>query len=234
MDRVLKLLLGALLILPAGLYAQRSSEAGGFIGVSNYMGDLAPSPLAANETRLAFGGHYRYMLNPQAGLKGSVTFSKLTGADANIPLPNPYPGVRRWEMETGILEIALQAEWHPLGESRFNNAGVYRRQISPFVALGLGLAFGNAEVRVPANDKARFPEPDYKSAFLVFPMTLGMRFDITESIILTGEFSVRGTLSDYLDGISQNGNPDANDHYLFGGISVLYLIEAEFGPSYSN
>ena len=111
---------------------------------------------------------------------------------------------------------------------------MYQRQISPFIGAGLGLAFGDAKVKVPDNDKTRFPEADDKSAFIVFPMTIGIRFDVTEALIVTGEFSVRGTFSDYLDGVSQNGNPNANDHYMFGGISILYLIEADFGPSYSN
>lgn len=223
-----------LLILPFSALSQRSSEAGLFIGVSNYMGDLAPAPLAANETNLAFGGHYRYMLNPKTGVKGSVSYAKLSGSDANIPLADPRPGVRRWEMETGLLEAALQMEWHPLGSSRFNNAGVYQRQLSPFIGAGLGLAFGDAEVKVPEDDQARFPEADDKSAFIVFPVTLGIRFDLSESLILTGEFSVRGTFTDYLDGISQSGNPDANDHYMFGGVSILYLIEADYGPSPSK
>ena len=233
MNKLTSLLI-ILLALPLGLFAQHSSEAGIFIGVSNYMGDLAPSPLAANETNLAFGGQYRYMLNPKTGLKGSATYTKLSGADANVPLQDPSVGVRRWKMETRLLEAALQAEWHPLGASRFNNAGVYQRQISPFIGAGVGLAFGTAKVNVPEDDKTRFPETDSQSAFLVFPMTLGIRFDVTESLILTGEFSVRGTFSDYLDGVSQNGNPNTNDHFMFGGISLLYLIDAEFGPSYGN
>ncbi|MCO6480820.1 MAG: hypothetical protein J5I94_29530 [Phaeodactylibacter sp.] len=227
-------LLTAFLLFPICLFGQASSEAGVFIGVANYMGDLAPSPLAANETRIAFGGHFRRMLNPKAALKGSVSFGKLTGADANIPMTETRVASRGWEMSTGILEAALQMEWHPLGGPRFNNAGVYQRQISPFIGAGLGLAFGDAKVKVPQNDQTRFPEADDKSAFIVFPMTLGIRFDVTESLIVTGEFSVRGTFTDYLDGVSENGNPGANDHYMFGGISILYLIEADYGPSYSN
>ena len=233
MKKLITLLI-VLWILPLWLFAQRSSEAGIFIGVSNYMGDLAPSPLAANETNLAFGGQYRYMFNPKVGLKGSATYGKLTGSDANVPLQNPASNVRRWEMKTGILEAALQAEWHPLGASRYNNAGVYQRQISPYLGAGLGLAFGSADVMVPKNDPTRFPESDAKSAFLVFPLTVGIRFDVTESLILAGEFSVRSTITDYLDGISKNGNPGANDHYMFGGISLLYLIEADFGASHRN
>lgn len=218
-----------MLFLGTSMSAQRSSEAGIFIGVANYMGDMAPTPIAANETNLAFGGHYRYMLAPKLGIKGSVSFGKISGDYANKP-----SSTRDLSMETGLLEIALQAEWHFFGTSRFNNAGVYRKQASPFISAGLGATFGESEITAPETDKNNYPEVDDKSAFLVFPITVGMRFDISESFILSGEFGVRGTFTDYLDGISQTGNPDANDHYLFAGFSVTYLIEAEYGPSYRN
>lgn len=214
------------------LNAQRSTEAGLFFGASNYMGDLAPSPLAANETNLAFGGHYRYMVGPKLGLKGSVSFGKISGSDTNIPRAEPRQASRRLEMEAGLLEVALQAEWHILGTSRYNNAGLYSRQASPFISAGLGLAFAEAKVSTHQIDKYRFPEPGAKSAFIVLPVSAGVRFDLTEAISLSGEFGVRATFSDYLDGLSAYANPDRNDYYLFTGISVLYLIDAEYGPRY--
>jgi OOP family OmpA-OmpF porin len=229
MQRFLLIILGALLYFMPTANAQRSSEAGIFLGVANYMGDFAPTPIAASETNLVFGGQYRYMLNTQLGIKGSVSFGKISGDYLNKP-----GSTRDLQMETGLLEIGLQAEWHFLATSRFNNAGVYTRQASPFIGGGLAVAFGESKVTAPLNDTNRYPEADDKSAFVVFPITLGMRFDISEGIIMTGEFGLRATLSDYLDGVSQTGNPDKNDHYFFGGISVLYLIEAEYVPAYRN
>ncbi len=228
-----KSLLLATLLLCSTFYifAQTSSEAGLFIGVANYMGDLAPKPIAANETQLAFGGQYRYMVHPKIGIKGSVSFAKISGADANKPTSSPDMNRRDWEMEAGILEVAIQGEYHFLGQSRFNNAGLYNRQASPYIGLGLGLTFGDAEVDTNGSNSARFPEADDTSSFIVFPVTLGIRFDITESLIMSGEFGLRATLSDYLDGISVNGNPDANDHYFLAGVSVLYLINADYGAS---
>ncbi|HKK79099.1 MAG TPA: DUF6089 family protein, partial [Phaeodactylibacter sp.] len=208
--------------LPFAL-GQRSTEAGLFLGVSNYMGDLSPTPIAANETQFAFGGHYRYMLNDKLGLKASVAFAKISGADVNKPVVNPNPNPRRFSMEAGLLEFAIQGEWHPLATPRFDNAGLYTRQCSPYVGFGLGLIFAEAEVQAGNNSKVQFPEPDDASAFIALPMTLGMRFDIGEYLILSGEFGLRVTFSDYLDGVSQNGNPETNDHYFMGGISVLYL-----------
>lgn len=221
-----------LLLLPItiSLYGQRSSEAGLFIGASNYMGDFAPTPIAANETKWVVGGQYRYMLNPKLGIRGGVNYGRFSGDYFNKPNNN----TRDLQMELDLLEVTLQGEWHFLAKGRFNNAGVFNRQFSPYIGLGIGVAFGEAEVTGPNNDRLRYPEPDDKSAFLVFPMALGLRMDLSEDLILTGEFGLRATTTDYFDGVSQTGNPNKNDHYFFTGFSVLYLIEADYGSSYSN
>jgi hypothetical protein len=222
-----------LIVLP--LHAQRSSEAGIFLGASNYMGDLSPKPLAANETNFAFGAQYRYLLNPHFGLKGSVSLGKISGDDFNVPrAPVNGQPPRQWKMEAGIFEVAMQAEWHFLGKPRYNQVGLFVPQASPFISAGLGLALTEAEVIVPAHEKIRFPEPGDKSAFIVFPLSVGLRFDLTEYLLIAGEFGIRATFSDYLDGLSKSLNSQHNDYYLFAGFTFLYLIDAEITRSYRN
>lgn len=221
--------------IPLSAFAQGSTEAGLFLGASNYMGDLSPSPVAANETHLAVGGQYRQMFTPTFGIRGTVSISKLSGDDANKPIPFPQEGNRRWSMEAGLFEVAMHAEWHPMAEARFNNAGLYKRQFSPFVGLGFGLAFAESEVSITdEKDRLKFPENGDKSSFFVTPITLGIRFDVTDIWMISGEFGVRPTFSDYLDGVSQNGISENKDWYLQGGITILYLIQAELGPAYKN
>lgn len=229
MEKSILACIASALLFPALLLAQGSAEVGLFIGVSNYMGDLAPSPIAANETQFAFGGQYRQMLSPYFAVKGSVTYGKISGSDLNKPTFQAVKENSGRQMESGLLEFTLQGEWHFLGTPRYNNAGLYNRQVSPFIGLGAGLLFANAKVSAPEGSNRRYPEADDSSTFLVFPMTLGIRFDLTESLVMAGEFGLRATFTDYLDGISQTGNPNTNDHYFFGGISVLYLFEADYG-----
>ncbi len=225
----------ALFLMALCLYGQRSSEAGIFLGVSNYMGDLSPRPLAANETNFAFGGQYRYMFEPRFGLKGSVSLGKISGEDANVPrAPVNGQPPRQWKMEAGVFEVAMQAEWHILGKPRYNQVGLFVPHASPFISAGLGLTLAEAEVSVPLLDKTRFPEPNDQSAFIVFPLSVGLRFDIAEYLLVAGEFGVRATFSDYLDGLSKSLNSTHNDYYLFGGFTFLYLIDAEITRSYRN
>ncbi|HMQ48211.1 MAG TPA: DUF6089 family protein [Saprospiraceae bacterium] len=222
-------------LLPSLILAQTSTEAGLFIGASNYMGDLSPSPVAANETHLAVGGQYRQMFTPNFGVRGTVSMSKISGDDANVPKAVPNENNRRWSMEAGLFEVALHAEWHPMSQPRFNNAGLYSRQFSPFVGLGLGLAFAEAEVKTTdEKDRLKFPENGARSSYFVTPITFGIRFDVTENWMISGEFGVRPTFSDYLDGVSENGISENKDWYLQGGITVLYLIQADLGPAYRN
>jgi hypothetical protein len=223
-------LLTALWLAAFSLSAQQSSEVGLFLGGANYMGDLAPWPLAFNETNFAFGGHYRFMFEPRLGIKGSVTLGRLSGNDANVPRNRE----RGWRMEAGIFEAALQAEWHPWGRPRYDNAGIFTPRLSPFISAGLGLALASANVTVPAHEKLRFPEPGDKSAFIVMPVSAGLRYDLSEFLLISGEIGLRSTFSDYLDGLSDYLDSRHKDYYIFGGISILYMIDAEIVPSYRN
>jgi hypothetical protein len=214
------------------LSAQQSSEVGLFLGAANYMGDLAPRPMAYNETQFAFGGHYRYMPDPRFGVKGSITLGKISGKDANVSRPGQQE--RGWQMEAGVFEAALQGEWHFLGKPRYDHTGIFTPQLSPFISAGLGLTLSEAKVTVPPREKLRFPEPGDKSSFIVMPVSAGLRYDLSEFLLISGEVGLRATFSDYLDGLSSYLNSRHNDYYIFGGISILYVIEAEMVRSYRN
>lgn len=209
------------------LSAQKSTEMGIFAGVSQYQGDLAPSPVAASETNLALGGVYRYMLNSNLGIKGTVTWGKISGDDQNRQ--DFRPGQRNWQMESNVFELAVHSEWNFFGTGRYGNTGLLSRSYSPFVSLGLGVALTNVDLVVPSDDRGKIPEPNAASTFLVLPISAGLRLDITEDFVLTAEFGSRVTFSDQLDGVSINGNPKKDDWYFFTGISFIYVLDELVG-----
>jgi hypothetical protein len=215
------------LLFTLSLSAQRSTEGGLFVGMANYQGDLAPSPAAIDQSKLALGGLYRYMMTDHIGIKGSVTWGRIAGDDRNRPGYNPRQ--RTWTMTNSILEMAVHGEWFMFGTSRYGNTGLHLRQYSPFFSVGIGAAFTNPKVRVPAEDRAKLPEPGATSTFLVVPLTGGLRLDILDDFLVTLEFGSRITFSDYLDGVSKNGRSNTNDWYMFGGISFIYIISESVG-----
>ncbi len=215
------------LLLPVLLFAQKSKEIGGFIGASQYQGDLAPTPIAVNETKLALGGLYRYMFTSNFGIRGTVTWAQVSGDDRNRD--NYLPGQRSWSMRNNIIELAVHSEWIFFGTSRYNNTGLFARRYSPFVSVGLGAALTNVSLSIPADDKNRRPEPTTGSTFLVVPITAGMRLDVTDDFLVTAEFGTRAAFTDYIDGVSVSGNPQTNDWYFFAGISIVYVLEEIVG-----
>ena len=67
--------------------------------------------------------------------------------------------------------------------------------------------------------------------FITVPFMFGVRIDLHEHVSISGEWGWRATFSDYLDDVSQNGNPNRNDWYLFVGGSVSYFF-GSFSPDF--
>lgn len=207
-------------------YGQRATEVGVFFGASNYQGDFAKSPISFNETNLAYGLVYQRFIDPQWGVKGSLTFGKISGSDRNLD-----PVIlkdRDWSFQTNIAEIAGHFQFHPWGKARLNQVGRLQRHISPYASLGLGLAFAEAKLDVPADDLVRSREPDDRSVFFSVPVSAGIRYVMSEKLTINAEFGQRATFSDYLDNVSRNGNPDTNDWYMFFGLGLTYSLMAEY------
>lgn len=208
------------------VYGQRASEVGVFLGASNYMGEFAKSPISFNETHAAFGVVYQRFIDPQWGVKGSLTFGKISGSDRN--LDSRILKDRDWSFQANLTEVAGNLQFHPWGKARFNQVGQLQKHFSPYASLGLGLAFANARLDVPADDLVRSREPDNRSVFFSVPVAAGIRYVMTEKLTLNLEYGQRATFSDYLDSVSRNGNPDHKDWYMFFGFGLTYSLMAEY------
>ena len=214
------------LVLPFSAGAQTSSELGLFLGFSSYAGDLAPGPFALNQARPAFGGFYRYLFNRKFGFKAAGNYGQLRGDRLDVPTFISPPG--NVEMKASILEITGNIEWYPLGGPRFNNAGLFIARWSPYFSVGLGLAFADADITTgPEYKGAGFPESDDRSTFLTMPISGGLRLDASEYLTFAFEIGGRTPFSDYLDGVSENGNPDKADWYWMGGLSIIFYLQGE-------
>lgn len=218
----LKRLFLLLLCLPLGLEAQRSAEAGVFVGGSLYQGDLAPTPFYAGDLHLAIGGTYRYLFLPDFGIRGNVSYTKLSGSDINVPRINQR---RLWSFSTDLIEFNISAEWHPLSLSRYSRVGLFRRQYTPFIGLGMGIVLADAKVNAQNRDFEY--DKENTSTFLTIPVNFGIRFDLSEAFMFQMEAGPRYVLSDYLDSVSPSGGKEANDWYILFGLSMMYIIDAE-------
>ncbi len=192
---------------------KQDQEVGITIGLINYQGDLAQGTVNAQQTNVAFGAQYRTFLSSKFALKGALQLGKISGSDLDYNLE------RGISMENQLLEVVAQAEWHPLGLTSFEESGAFVRNFTPYLGLGLGVVFTNEEISTIGSNLK--PEEDSGSLIIV-PIDLGIRFAVTPSFSATLKAGTRATFSDLLDGVSENGNADANDWYLIGGLGLQY------------
>jgi hypothetical protein len=197
-----------------GLKSQSDSDLGINLGLITYQGDLSQAPINAGQLNFCTGVHYRNFLSPKVALKAGLNIGKISGSDLD------YNISRGITMENNLVEVALQAEWHPFGLNSFEESGQFVRNFSPFVGLGLGMVFTNETVSYTGNRE--FKTEEDTGSLIVVPIDLGIRFAISPSFSATLHGGTRATFSDLLDGVSENGNADANDWYLMGGLGLMY------------
>ncbi len=214
----------SLLLATLALKAQSPLESGVFLGLVVYEGDLSENDIfEVKEINPAIGGLLRYHFNEKWKVRGHVIFGKISGTDKNAK--DPWLNNRGWSYESYIVEFTAVAEYHPWGRPREDNAGLFRRQWSPYIGVGAGFANFHPNVKVEnPQDIDLFPEAQRTTTSLSIPFVGGLRYDFHEMFIATFEAGWRVTFNDYLDGVSYNGNPKKNDPFIFTGLSMTYFF----------
>jgi hypothetical protein len=188
-------------------------NAGAFI----YNGDLSPWRTGSWKTPgFVWGltGHRNISSTLAARLE--LNFGKLRGDEAEYGNPE-YRRYRAFAFNSNVTEIVLAAEWSPLGHSR---------KLSPYAFGGIGYAGMRIRRDYSRFNEAYFVgEPSLKESLsqdadrdlprgvAIFPVGLGLKFQLSNKFSLHGEAAHRITTSDQIDGFSQSGNPEQKDSY---------------------
>lgn len=209
----------------------RFMEAGLYLGAANYAGDVATGFWEPAETRLSYGAYLRYFMFERFSIRTQVFAGSVSGEDSHAK--SETRRARSLRFGADILEVALLGEWHPLGLYRYKDVGVRRFFISPYLFAGAAGVFGGAKTEyygAPADESkvlvAPLPEAGPNQKFLAAPVGVGCRAQINETIILGLDAGARLVFSDKLDGVHLNGNPDNNDWYFFGGMSISFILSS--------
>ncbi|MFN0174098.1 MAG: DUF6089 family protein [Saprospiraceae bacterium] len=204
-------------------------EAGILLGAANYSGDLAEKDIHLSETRLGYGGFIRYFLTKHYAIKAHLYACSISGDDANAK--DPLVRRRSVRFDANILELGFSGEWHIFGKERYSNTGIHQHFVSPFLFLGVGgvLNAVNPEYYGSPQDRDKFlalpvPEKGKQQQFITTQMGVGVRMKLNERLVIGAEAGVRPMFSDLLDGVSINGNPDKNDWYYLGGVSLSFIL----------
>lgn len=220
---------------------EKNFELGLAFGALYYRGDLSDDAVAPfKQAQVGMGGLYlRRRLWPFLALKANVLAGKMSSEDMAYP-------VRGSSFETTLRELSLQAEWEPMAKYRFRHVDTshytldrfrqfamvnkFRRLPSPYLFVGGGLMSSKAvhefdQLYTEAANLTSKMEQDRAAGTgwrNNFGLSIGggVHFDLGRNWALGLELGARTAFTDYLDGISQAGNPLKTDWYWLGALNL--------------
>jgi hypothetical protein len=177
-----------------------------FTGFANYYGDLQDKPLTLDQSSLAIGAGLKYELTDHIAIQSGFVYGKI-GADDKRNKPSLQ--FRNLNFQSKIIE------WNIMGE--YTLFDLSTRQLSPYLFGGIALfhfnpytydSLGNKYFLKPLSTEgeglAQYPDrkPYHLTQFSI-PMGVGIKFRVTNNVVLAYQFGLRKTFTDYLDDISK-------------------------------
>ena len=193
-----------------GAKAQKKVDLGIFGGGSYYLGDINQSKQFYSLS-YAFGGLYRYNINPRYTIRGSVYYGNLQADDQDLGNLLQSSDISFPDTVT-VLDATLQFEFNFMPYSTFGRAGEY----AVYTTGGIGVAFTNTSNLRPTK--------------LVIPFGVGVKMNLGKKMGIGIEWGFRKMFYDELDGYANPVDPEYrsfihdNDWYSIAGISLTYKI----------
>ena len=158
-------------------------------------------------------------LSEFVSFRSTLAIGSFSGKD-DPPL-DALAEVRQQSFSTSVVEFAGAIEYYFLNFRDEDS----RTRWSLYFFAGFGLS---------RLEKVQGAPDDFNKIQAVVPFGLGFTHLIDKQFNLGIELGVRGTFSDYIDGISdseqtrkdgfQFGHPNSNDWYFYTGITFTYIL----------
>lgn len=206
-----------LFLVPFLAFAQKS-QLGVTVGLAGYQGDLTYAT-SLQEAGIAGGIFYKNAISNKLFLRAGLNFGSFNGDDEFYADDS---NGRNFSFTTNFVDASVGLEYAFLGKPRYDNTGVFQKNFTPYVNVGLGFVNASPEVTAAGTGVLKSEDLDPSTAHFMVPFGAGLKYDLSEKLTLGLEFSVRAPFSDYLDGISESANPEKNDWYYIGGVTASY------------
>ncbi len=209
---------------------ERSTEFGGFGGVSYYFGEL--NPPAAGQFRFihpSFGVLLRRNYNTRFAFKTTLAYGNISGSDAQSGT-SVFEKDRNLSFSSMLIELSQQAEF------MFYNFKVMdlNPYFSPYVFAGVSVFYFNPKPKYSGN-------PKYSPIAPAFPFGAGMKFKFSHRYLMGIEWGFRKTFTDYLDDVStvyptgiQRGFSKNKDWFSFAAITFSIRLGEKPNDCYYN
>lgn len=189
-------------------FAQGSIDVGLYGGGVYYFGDIVPAKQFVN-THATVGAQFRWNLNPRYGFKASVGYGKLSGDDAD----SKYEPQRNRNLSfyTNLYEFNTTFEFNFFEFNPFKEESKF----SPYSFVGLGLFYINPKADLRGSPyvlrelTTEGQAKPYSRVQLSMPFGFGLKFKVTDRILLHTQWGWHKTFTDYIDDVSDlYPNPD--------------------------
>lgn len=202
----MKQILIFILCLPLTVFAQEDLSLGFSVGISNYQGDLTPTPFSnIRKSNIAAGGYLRIQHNDFFNTRLNLLYGKIEAADAD---GGPGKAGRNLSFWSTIWEASLIEEVNLIGF----HAGS-KRFFSPYVFGGVALFhynpkteyFGQTVELQPLGTEGQ-GIPGFAGEYSLFqvaiPIGAGLKLGLGKDATFSVELGGRKLFTDYLDDVS--------------------------------
>lgn len=191
--------------------AQRGFEAGGWLGISQYFGDLN-TDFNWRDPKPAGGIAVRYNFNERLCLKFGANMGSVAAYDSDSD--NIFERSRNLHFRSRIGDAAAQLEFNFLpyfhGDKEFG--------WTPYLFGGYAVSYFNPEAEIdgewvelrPLGTEGQFKSEEYFTVSGAMVYGAGFKVDLSYEWSLNIEFSARKLFTDYLDDVS-TFYPDLED-----------------------
>jgi hypothetical protein len=198
-----KLLLAGILF---PLFTQAQWKVNLFGGFSNYIGDLQPKVYTTQQSNGAFGGGLQYDLNGHFSILGNASFGRISASDAYSKRADVR--ARNLSFESKIYEGNLLLEYNllDLQEHRLTPyvfAGAALFHFNPYAYDSLGKKVYLQPLSTEGQGLAQYPgRKQYSLWQISIPFGGGIKFRVSDRVVVAYEIGMRKTFTDYLDNVS--------------------------------
>lgn len=180
---------------------RRDFELGVSGGVSWYNGDMNPSKhFGRDYMNPAFGISLRKNLNTRFSLRAQLNYGRLNADDALSSAT--FQQNRNLNFDTEIYELATTIEFNFLPF----DALIKKKSFTPYIFIGLAAFHFNPLTEVEGNEYALQPlqteKKKYSRTTVSMPFGFGLRYAMSDRVILSTDWGLRKTWTDYIDDVS--------------------------------
>lgn len=185
------------------LWGQQGWEAGGWLGVSHYFGDLNTN-LRIGDPGYSGGLIGRYNFNKRVCLKLSGNYGNVSAQDADSD--NLYERARNQSFRSVIVDGTAQMEFNFLTYTH----GSKDEFFTPYLLAGLNVFYFNPQAEYngewvdlrPLGTEGQFRGEEYYTTQVGLAYGIGLKVDLSYRWSLNIELSARRIFTDYLDDVS--------------------------------